>query len=211
MKLILEFDDFHWDHPENCIVTINKLINYSPSVKISLFTVPNLREKPIYLNKNWCSEVSELISNGNLELCRHGFDHSFLEFKEIDYKSAYEKLVIGDYYFQKADLNCKKVFRAPYWGMSEFAVNALNDLDYTHLYNHEEYSHLDKSFNGEIVRYTWNLADSYINNNTNIVIAHGHTHNVCGNGIEECFNKICEFISNFSNIDYTFASEFTND
>jgi hypothetical protein len=51
-----------------------------------------------------------------------------------------------------------------------------------------------------IVYYNWNLKDEYnyeaFENpiKKDIVVIHGHTHNVCGNGIEESFPRFENFM-----------------
>ena len=63
MKLILDFDDFHWLSPENCIDTLNTLVKIVPDIKISLFTVAYLRGRYLHENQEWCNSVNKLIKS----------------------------------------------------------------------------------------------------------------------------------------------------
>ena len=208
MNLVLEFDDFHFLDPENCLKTINKYVNIIPKIKISLFTVPMLRGIPLFMNQAWCYQVRNLIQQGSLEICRHGLNHDVLEFRNLSYEEAKKKLMIGDHIFEVAGLQTQKVFRAPFWGINENVVHALNDLNYTHLYNHRDYSYLDALFKAKVVRYNWNLSDPFDDSLRPEwgVIAHGHTHDVCGNGIEETFQRVIDVLKSRP-FEFKFTSE----
>ena len=93
--------------------------------------------------------------------------------------------------FEKNNIDFLKVFRGPQWGINEYTFEALIDLNFTHIYSHENYLELNNKFkdNIKIIYYNWNLKDNFELKNE-IIIAHGHTHNVCDNGIEETFDKI---------------------
>lgn len=209
MNIIIEYDDFHWEMPENCLSSIYKIISEFPGIKISLFTIPFLRKKSLYEDRTWCRKVGKLIESGHIEIERHGFLHSTLEFKSEDLIYIREAILLGDSILAKSGLISKKVFRGPYWGISSQAINILNDLGYTHLYNHVDYSHLDSIFKNKVVYYNWNLADESpqaIDPGYGFIVAHGHTHNVCNNGIEESMNRLRDFIYN-NDVTFKFASE----
>lgn len=203
-NLVLEYDDFHWLNPENCIETIRRFKKLVPNIKLTMFTVPYLRSKALFENKEWCYEVRELVSSGTLEIARHGYLHSPLEYEYCDYDYAIKSLILGDQILNHSGIQFVKVFRGPYWGLNSYTVSALNDLGYTHLYNHIDHSEIGHNFNGKVVFYNWNLGKAPPD--FNLSIGHGHTHNVCGNGIEETFDNVIDFI-NTNEPNFLFSSE----
>lgn len=203
-KLVLEFDDFHWKVPENCLHEVETLVSEFPTIKISLFTPSMLNNQPLTENRDWVIKVRKLIESNNIELCVHGVYHTQEEFKYVDEGKAIAKLSLAHSMFNYAKLPFVKVFRGPHWGLNIESIQALNKLGYTHLYNHEDYRDIDTHFKGKSVYYNWNLKDEAPD--SDIIIAHGHTHNVCGNGIKESLNKIQQFIK-ANNPDFLFASE----
>ncbi len=188
-KLILEFDDLHFDHPENCIDDIRYLITKIPNIKLSFFTVPFLRHKAIYENMEFCKELKKYVDSENIRIYHHGLTHSMEEFKHVSYDNAINAINYSLDIFRRAELPCGKVFRGPNWGLNENTVQALIDLNYTHIYNHTSYKNLE--IDGiKFCYYNYNLKDEYVDISDNIIIAHGHTHDVCSNGIKQSLNKI---------------------
>lgn len=204
MNLCLEFDDLHFDSEVDCLPEIEKLVTRFPNIKLSFFTIPCYKNTPIYESKHWCESIAEFIDKGNVELCVHGFYHSFLEFKDIDYRTALTKLETAHSIFYIANLKFSKIFRGPHWGINENTYKALEELDYSKVFTHQDYSDLIDKFKIRSIIYNQNLADEI--KPKQITIAHGHTHNVCGNGISESFNRIVSFIDQ-QNPDFVFCSE----
>jgi hypothetical protein len=192
MKLILEFDDFHWRYPENCISEIQELVDEFPDIKISLFTTALLSNLPISNNVEWVSKVKKFILSDNIRLAVHGIYHNNQEFKYMTKDQALASLSLVHSAFDHAKLPFVKVFRGPHWGINQESIDALNELSYTHLYNHEDYRNLDHLFKNKVVYYNWNLKDDSPVEDT--LVAHGHTHNVCENGIKQVMPKIKKFI-----------------
>lgn len=204
-KLVLEYDDFHYLSPENCLSILDIMIAEFPDIKVSLFAPPALRYMPITYNPEWCSNVRKYIDSGNIVLARHGLTHDYLEFQKMSLDNSIEALKTGDEIFNKASLPYVKVFRGPYWGINKEAVEALNVNGYTHLYNHEDHRAYSKFFNGKTVYYNWNLKDEEPPD-TDLIIAHGHTHNTCSNGILETFDRVRRYIEN-NNPEFLFVHE----
>jgi hypothetical protein len=188
-NLVLEFDDFHWRQPENCLKEIEYLISKFPDIKLSLFCTPALGGNYLDENTDWCNTVKFYIDSGNIRLGVHGLYHNTEEFKYLDYASAHRHLEIALDLFKRSNLPVTKCFRGPHWGLNENAIHALNALNFTHLYSHNDYKHLEYFFEGKVVYYNWNLKDE-IPNMPDLIIGHGHTHNVCQNGISESIPKI---------------------
>lgn len=212
MKLILEYDDLHWQEPENCLKSINTLVKIYPDIKLSFFTIPNLRNFAISDDKAFCAAIRKYIDNNNICLGVHGFTHSAEEFKNLDYEEALDLLRRGEDIFKQADLSFRKIFRGPHWGMCENSIVALSHMQYTHLFNHEDYRHLDKFATDRGLKtryYNWNLKNSEVDISKYFIIAHGHTHNVCENGIEESMSNVINFIDQYKNItEFNFIGDF---
>lgn len=206
MKLVLEFDDFHFLDPESCIRPMLNLINRFPNIKLSLFSIPLLRGYPISQEKSFCDFIKYWADRGNIRLAVHGLLHTTEEFRYKGLNEAIESLKIAENIFYEGEIPFTKVFRGPHWGMNQQVVKALEICEYTHLYNHEQYFNLcsDKM---KIVYYTWNLKDSFDSKSQkDLIIGHGHTHNVCGNGMEESMTRIIEMIESY-NPDFLFVDE----
>lgn len=192
-KLVLEFDDLHFLDPENCTDIIQDLVSVFPNIKLSFFTVANLRQVPIYNSTIFCDTIRKYIDSNNLEILIHGNTHSMEEFKHVTYDTAIQKIKDSESILNEAGILFKKVFRGPHWGLNQNTIKALIELGYTHIYNHEDYRSIELP-GIKYVYYNWNLKDNPPQDK--VLIAHGHTHNVCDNGIREVKNKIKNFISN---------------
>jgi len=204
--LVLEYDDFHFLEPENCLREVEDLVNLFPNIKISFFCPPVLRGIPLFKNLDWCDKVRPFIDSGNVCLARHGLTHDQEEFKNLDLHEALFRLRVGDAAHEFAKLPFVKVFRGPHWGLNDDALKALVEQEYTHLYSHEDYRELDEEYAGRIKvkYYNWNLKDEAPDEN--LLITHGHTHNVCSNGIEETLEKVISFLDKVKP-EYKFVNE----
>lgn len=193
-KLVLEFDDLHWLEPENCISSIQELVKRHPNIKLNFFTVPFLRDNSILTHKEFYKEIHKYTENVNLGY--HGFNHSTLEFKDLSLWEAYSRLKMASLLlYEFAGAQTMKIFRGPHWGINAEVINALKQLNFTHIYNHEDYKHLEVP-GIKFVYYNWNLKDEY-KDEGDLVIAHGHTHATCQNGIDENIDKISNFIEKY--------------
>lgn len=192
--LILEYDDFHYKYPENCLNFLEKIFYQFPTLKISLFTTPLHSYLPISENKDWCKRVRKLIDSNQIKLAVHGTFHNQEEFKYLSENQAINLLLESERQFKKSELPFVKVFRGPHWGINQDTYNALKKLGYTHVYTHENYSDLvSRNKNIKNIIYNWNLKeDAPIN--SEIIVAHGHTFDTCSNGIQETFNRVENFI-----------------
>jgi hypothetical protein len=209
MKLILEFDDFNPKNTVNCIESIDKLVSLFPKIKLTMFTSALYERKALFSDKVWCDRVRAHINNNNLRLAVHGLYHTQEEFKHKSYDDAKLSLVIAESVFNVSNLPFIKVFRGPHWGINDNTYNALIDLNYKFVFTHESYKDLSVRFpNIKSVYYNWNIKDDFnLIETTDFIIGHGHTHNVCGNGIEESYSKIRKFIDTYNPI-FKFADEF---
>ena len=127
LKLILEYDDFCDQSPENCLNFIEKCVEEIPKIKFNLFTVPKTRGFEIK-DPSWISRVKNLISNKNISICVHGLFHTTEEFKFLSKKEAIFRLKTAMNIFEKNNIDFLKVFRGPQWGINEYTFEALIDF-----------------------------------------------------------------------------------
>lgn len=208
MYLCLEFDDFHPSSPENCIEEIDQLVDLFPDIKLSMFTIPMLRGVPLWIDADWCRRVRAHVRNGNIEINRHGLTHDFLEFRNLSTEEAEKRLMVGDHIMNISKIPYKRVFRAPHWGVNANVMAALNSQGYTHFYNHVDYCGVEASFAGKTKYYNWDIGVDLVMGGVREgeIIGHGHTHDVCGNGIGQCLSRLTEFLNN-NLVQFMFASE----
>jgi predicted deacetylase len=208
-NIILEFDDLHFDDRVDCLSVATELISKNKDIVLNFF-VPTMyggRLLPA-APKGWLAEFKSHISNGNITVGIHGFDHSTLEFKNLTYEVAVSRIKAAEAVLNYSDIAYKKVFRAPQWGINSNVVEALIDLEYTHLYSHTDYNHITDKYKDKIkvIHYNFNLKDEWprLENplqNPEIVVAHGHTSKYpelnCNNGIWDVKNKVMELSEKF--------------
>ena len=212
MKIILEFDDLNPDPNVDCLPVIKQLIERYSDIVLNFFAVPVYGHTDLCYSQEWSNEIRKYVEYGNIVLGLHGTFHTFREYALLNYEQSLHKLKYSHTVFDGVKLPVTKCFRGPYWGICEDSVRALIDLGYTHLYSHKEYITLNEKYSDQIkiVYYNWNLKDNWptLENplESDIIVAHGHTskypHLSCGNGIWECYNKICDFIDSQDNIEF---------
>lgn len=204
--LILEYDDFHWKSPENCLDSLYKFIALRPDIKITLFTTPLHSGLRLSENQGWCNEVRKLIESNNIRLAVHGTFHEQEEYKYKTYQDTILSLEQAEKEFQDSGLPFIKVFRGPHWGVNSHTYTALSNRKYSHIYTHIDYFHLIYDYgNLKSVIYNWNLKDESPKL-AEIIIGHGHTHQTCGNGINETFDRVRKFIDE-NHPNFKFANE----
>jgi hypothetical protein len=213
MQIILEYDDFHPNPEVDCLQTVKELVNEFPNILINLFTIPCYKGTPLYESKDWCRDVRTLIESNSIRLAIHGTYHTQEEYKYYDYKTAVDKIKLSENIMSAAKLDFVKVFRGPHWGLCLESATALCDLGYTHIYSHNSYSALNDQIKDRVLVpiYNWNLAHEYPNFETppsnKIIITHGHTHDVCGNGINESYGRLRTFLMENNNLQFLGVNE----
>lgn len=182
MRVAIEYDDFG---PVNSNFGIlENFKEHYPNFKVTMFTVPweirfgrNLQESsPITLPK-FKPFVDAINECDWIEIALHGLTHAPLEFAELSYKAAMQRIVIGMKMFENVGIkNFAKIFKAPQWEISEEAEQAAKDMGFLVL--HDQY-------------YNWNLANDKPNANAvEPFIMHGHVQDVCDNGMAETMHRV---------------------
>jgi hypothetical protein len=155
----LDFDDF--SEKNHRLDLLWQLHDQFDNFKVNLFTIPT-KVTPAFLEylnqpylKHW------------IQLCVHGFYHkNNEEVSEQDFKR-----IEGKY---------AKVYRAPYWQLSDVMYERLKKLGYKIMI------HPDDPRQG--IKYNWNTKDSppFLK----VLYGHGHVQNICDNGIEQSMENI---------------------
>jgi hypothetical protein len=157
--VFLDLDDF--GESNNRLDWLWMLKKEFPNFKVNLFTIPD----QVY--GNFCAYIRSL---NWVQTCIHGFHHEHdeeISEKILDWRS--EELVLF-----------AKVYRAPYWQLSDKMYERLRKLDYKIML------HPDDPREG--IKFNWNIKDSPPP--LDILYAHGHIQDVCENGLVESFGNL---------------------
>jgi hypothetical protein len=205
--LILEYDDLHWKSPENCLDVIEKAVSRYPSIKMSFFCTPMHSYLPLSRNRKWCDAIRSFISSGNICLAVHGLFHSTEEFKDKSYAESRDTIGAAEREFGNAGLPFVKAFRCPQWTCNRTIYPALESLGYSHFYTHEMFKGFIPSESKiKSVIYNWNLKDEAAPE-ADVIVGHGHTWNVCDNGIKQTFLTMERFLSEHP-VEFKFVHEY---
>lgn len=154
----LDFDDFH--EQNNRLDWLWMLHKEFPHFKVNLFAIP------MKCNAFFSGYISSI---NWIRLCVHGYNHVNNE----NISEAALKLLPKCYGYNK-------VYRAPYWQLSDKMYERLKKLGYKIMI------HPDDPRQG--IKYNWNIKNSppYLD----VLYGHGHIQNTQGNGIIEAFENI---------------------
>lgn len=210
MQLVLEYDDFCDQSPEDCLNFIEKQLVDDDKIKITLFTVPAMRGRAIG-DPVWVGRVKTLIQQDKIRLAVHGLFHTPEEFKNLNASEIHRRLNLAEEIFESLDLPYIKVFRPPHWTPSDDLHEVLAERGYTHWYNHQmhkSYEYLEPGYKCAPVHYNYNLADGLekFPDLASKVVAHGHTHDVCGNGIVQTWDRVATIRDTY-NPEFVFADK----
>lgn len=181
MKIALEYDDFS---PKNSSFgLLEDIKDHYPNFKVTMFATPwEIRwgEMTPITNEKWKPFVDACkiaIEQGWLELAIHGLTHAPMEFAEISSDEAIKRVLVAEKMFSNVGLKTVKIFKAPFWALSEQGEEAIQSADY---------------YIAKDGYYHWNLANPLPENfpTDKIMIAHGHVQNTMENGLEETMDKI---------------------
>jgi len=152
----LDFDDF--SETNNRLDWLWMLKNEFPYFKVNLFTIPSQ-----------CSErfLMYIMDIKWIQICLHGLEHKHNE--DINDKAL--KILTPAF---------TKIYRAPYWQLSDVMYERLKKLKYKIML------HPDDSRDG--IKYNWNIKDSPPP--LSILRGHGHIHDTQGNGLVEAMENI---------------------
>jgi len=126
--IVLDFDDF--SAANHNLFYLNKLHELYPDMKVSMFYIPvdyQYGNVPVEVQEESLKLIRQAVKDGWIELIPHGMMHIPAEFAKTSYKDM--ELVLKAYkeYFKKQKLPYVKGFKAPYWLISQEAIDCLND------------------------------------------------------------------------------------
>ena len=154
----LDFDDFSETH--NSLDWFWMLKKEFPKFKVNLFAPFGLSSNSFFYYVNRIKWIN---------LCFHGKKHlNNEEVTEEELKTA------------QLDYSFSKIYRAPYWQLSDKMYKRLKKLEYKIML------HPDDSRQG--VKYNWNIKDSPPP--LNFLRGHGHIQDTQGNGLVEALPNI---------------------
>jgi len=193
-KIVLDLDDYCDKH--NCLKDLIDLKKYLPNLKVTLFTIPKRISKELLETVKFLDWI---------QLAIHGEYHdSNYEFARRTYDEAYGKIYTAfDPFFYIGG------FKAPGWQISKETMKALKKLGFWVAVQYPDdrmNGHPDGKYQPAVIKgmkyYALNEEqEGYIK-------IHGHTWDVCGNGIKDIAEKLkkipketqFEFINNITKI-----------
>ena len=199
-RLALGFDDLHFLDPRrgyvgkefDVLAIIDRYIAICPAIKLTMFAIPALRGVEIWKHPLWCARAKRLIAQGNVRLAVHGYDHSANEFVTT-YTDARDRLRLAEDTLERAGLAYSRLFRAPYWQLSDDAIAALETGRWIVCPNSRAPRIKTRS---PTLYWTWNLSeDAPAPSGT--VVGHGHTTDACGNGMAQVIDRVARFVERY--------------
>jgi len=160
----LDLDDF--GEQNNRLDWLWQLRKWFPKFKVNVFAPFGLSSNSFFYYVNKIKWIN-LCFHGNMHLNNEEVTKEDLRVAQLDYSFA-------------------KVYRAPFWQLSDKMYKRLKKLDYKIML------HPDDSREG--IKYNWNIKDSppYLD----ILRGHGHIQDTQGNGIVEAMENIMKLPKN---------------
>lgn len=183
---ILDADDLTVTAP---IEIVNMIKDHYPKFKMTLFMIPfdeALTDKKLTLDKY--TEWGELMRKDYpfIELGVHGYKHVQNEANVKTVEEANELLDKSERLLTEAGVTFKKIFRAPFWQMSDQMVEALIARGYVVAHHPRHLLPQDS----HLMPYTYNWSYDKPAPDLPLVKGHGHFGNTTGNGILESMQNL---------------------
>jgi len=138
--------------------------------------------------RDWVNVIKQL---DWIEIAVHGVGHLKNEFNCSKIRAKKSLLAI-DNVFKRVGLPYVKIFRAPYWQLSQDALDVLSEEGWTIALNPE----VPQTFNTKdkmVYYFNWNLKDKYPEGSP--LFGHGHLQDPI-NGIDKVLSNILELPTN---------------
>jgi len=200
-RAILDVDDFSLG---TALANLKKIKEHYPNFKCSVFMIPcNMSlltgDLPYEKYKVWAEIVKENLDW--IEICLHGFGHTEGEM-DCDKKTAKMIVKAGENMMKDLGLPHAKIFKAPFWQMSDDAYKVLKGMGYTVAVDRNQPPPKIKG----LKTYTYNWSIDEILPQIETIKAHAHFYS-CNNGIEGCMSNLFELPED---IEWLFISEYLN-
>ena len=180
---VMDFDDFTI---HKNIDLLMKIKEHYPNFRITAFTIPyaqglSVDERFEEKYKEW----AELIKTYDwIEIGIHGLAHSFGECDIADLDEVKKFMKVTETLLERIGIKYSKIFKAPYWIMSETFYDYLKSEGWTVAVNRDK---IPEYSDGKDYVYNWSF-DEPVPSGT-IVKGHGHFVGT-NNGIDVCFANL---------------------
>ncbi len=195
-EFCLGIDDFGFLMPNFDIIL--RLKKTYPDLKLTLFTIAlpeqllikeNLRHFTEEKYKKWAKMIN---SYDWIQIAPHGLYHTEKEMMG-GYTESEEIVKAIENVFKRVGLKYVKIFKAPHWQYSWFALKLLRDRGYTVALNRNEPIEVPKGL--KTFYYNWSFEEPIPH--TQKVIGHGHLYKCRSkNDIESYFGNLLKIPSN---------------
>lgn len=206
-KLALDFDDLCYSCHN--LEIFQKLKEHYPELKVTLFTIPMdigyLRGKPwsefMRESKVWRDTINKL---DWVELGVHGLAHMQNEFM-CEVSEAIQKLQAGEKVMQEMGMKYKKIFKAPFWQMTDEVARAIEKRGYVIAIDRNK--SIPKGLK-KYYQYNWSIEEPFPKT-LKVIKGHGHIARFFGsstpntNGLDGCFTKLMKI----PDVEFKFVSE----
>jgi len=188
--------------------TLTKIKEMYPKFKFTAFTVPMpkqilIKENVKHFSEEGYKKWAKVINSFDwLEIAVHGLFHTKKEFTK-DYDYTMTQIDAIENTFKRIGLNYKKIFKAPYWQYSWWALKALRDRGYIIALDR---NHPLKVPEGcKTYYYNWSFEEPAPQED--IIKGHGHMYGgQIENDLDRCFANISGTIP--TNSDFLTISEY---
>jgi hypothetical protein len=182
MKVALTLHDFSIQN--NRFDLLEKLKEYYPEFKVSLFTVPNDVKHLSRGNRE--EDLSRLKSHLDwMQLIPHGLTHRSSEMAKVSYKAFRDHVIpaIVDTFY-KDGLPFVKGFCAPHWQWNEEVVDALNDMGWWGAVSPQR---PDMDYPKTFFRHNYSIDEAFFWSGPEDLKLYGHINETSMNSLDKCF------------------------
>lgn len=174
MKIVLDLDDFYSCNHQ--FAKLDKLNDHFDNFKVTVFSIATC------MPEDWVK--FDVFPRKYLNMAIHGYYHTFWECHNWDKITALRSITDAE------ESWTVKGFKAPFWIDSRGTLEACKHLDYWMALNVEEppYSRVPDGL--KIYIHDYDIAHIPTTWDKEYLKLHGHIQNVCGNGIDECFDNL---------------------
>ncbi len=189
-KFFLSFDDLGYLLPG--IDVLHKLKDTYSNFKVTCFTIPLpkqllIKENIKHFKQEGYERWAKIINSYDwLTVGIHGMFHTKKEM-DIGYDEAIDIIKAAENTFKRIGLKYKKIFKAPYWQYSWWALKALRDRGYTIALDRNNPIKVPKGT--KTYYYNWSIEEPLPDKE--IIYGHGHMfRGGVSNDIDSCFGNL---------------------
>jgi len=185
--IIFDIDDFCVTATPNLLF---KIRDHYPNFKCTLFTIPfDIQFLNKKINQKKYQEWADLVAKEKdwMEIAVHGFAHLQNEMN-CTYEEAQQIISSAEKMFSSFKLPFVKIFKAPFWQISQPAMKAVVDNGY--VLAHHPNDILPQDSHWKTYTYNHSIDDKWTEQK--LIRAHGHMGTGVGNGLLECLDNVLQ-------------------